>query len=150
MDTSILKQLREETGFGVMDIKRALEEAEGDVAKARELLKAKSAMVVAKKADRETRHGILESYNHLGKVVALVEVNCETDFVARNDNFKQFAHDLALHVASMNPKDYDELIEQPFFKDESVTVRQVLDQLVGKIGENIKVSRFARYALNKD
>jgi elongation factor Ts len=82
--------------------------------------------------------------------VAVVEVNCETDFVARNDNFKQFAHDLALHVASMNPKDYDELIEQPFFKDESVTVRQVLDQLVGKIGENIKVSRFARYALNKD
>lgn len=142
-----LRQLREETGFGIMDIKKALEQAEGDMAKARELLKEKSAMVVAKKADRETKQGLIQTYTHLGKIGAMVEVNCETDFVARNEDFKAFVKDLTLHVASMKPADLDELMSQPFFSDEKVTVRQLLDQLVGKIGENIQIRRFARFEL---
>jgi len=150
MSLDIIKELREETGFGVMDIKRALDEADGDVAKARELLKAKSAMVVAKKADRETKQGLIETYSHLGRIGAMVEVNCETDFVARNPEFKTFVHDLTLHVASMNPADMDELMAQPMFNDDSVTVRQYVDQLVGKIGENIQIRRFARFALGEE
>ncbi len=146
----ILKQLREETGFGIMDIKRALEEANNDVAKARELLKEKSAMTVAKKSERATKQGLIKTYTHLGRIGSMVEVNCETDFVARNEDFKTFVHDLALHVASMNPNDLDELLEQPFFKDESITIRQQLDSLVGKIGENIQVRRFARFELGQE
>lgn len=150
MDTDILKQLREETGFGIMDIKRALEEANGDVAKARELLKERSVMVVEKKSGRETKQGLIETYSHLGRIGAMVEVNCETDFVARGDDFKTFVHDLVLHIASMNPADLDELMNQPFFNDDSTTVRQRLDQLVGKIGENIQIKRFARFALGEE
>ncbi len=146
----ILKQLRDETGFGIMDIKRALEEANDDVAKAREILKEKSAMVVAKKAERATKQGLIETYSHLGRIGAMVEVNCETDFVARNEDFKTFVHDLVLHVASMRPTDLDDLLNQPFFKDESHTIRQILDQLVGKIGENIQIKRFAHFELGSE
>ncbi len=145
----VIKQLREETGFGVMDIKRALEEANNDAAKARDILNERSAMVVAKKADRATKQGLVETYTHLGRIGAMVEVNCETDFVARNEDFKAFVHDLVLHVASMNPTDVEELLGQPFFKDESMTIRQMLDQLVGKIGENIQIRRFARFGLGE-
>lgn len=146
----VIKALREETGFGVMDVKRALDEANGDTAKARELLKEKSAMTVAKKADRATKQGLVASYSHLGKIGAMVEVNCETDFVARNDDFKQFVKDLTLHIASMKPADMEELMSQPFFSDDKVTVRQLLDQLVGKIGENIQIKRFTRFELGED
>jgi elongation factor Ts len=150
MALDILKQLRDETGFGIMDIKRALEEANGDEVKARELLKQKSAMTVAKKADRTTKQGLVETYTHLGRIGAMVEVNCETDFVARNEDFKAFVHDLALHVCSMNPADLEALMNQPLFNDESTTVRQRLDQLVGKIGENIQIKRFARFELGSE
>lgn len=145
-----LKQLREETGFGIMDIKRALEESGEDVAKAREILKERSAKMVEKKAGRETKQGLIETYTHLGRIGAMVEVNCETDFVARGDDFKNFVHDLVLHVASMNPQDVEELMAQPFFKDDSHTIRQLLDQLVGKIGENIQIRRIARFGLGEE
>lgn len=147
---NVLRQLREETGFGIMDIKRALEESNGDVDKARQLLQQKSAMVVAKKAQRTTKQGLIETYTHLGRIGAMVEVNCETDFVARNDEFKNFVHDLSLHIASMNPTSVEELLAQPFFKDELLTIRQVLDQMVGKIGENIQIRRFARFELGEE
>jgi elongation factor Ts len=150
MNMDTLKQLREETGMGVMDIKRALEESNGNVEQARTALKERGAMIVAKKAEREAKQGIIDAYTHLGRIGAMVEVNCETDFVARNAEFKTFVHDLALHVASMNPTDVAELLDQPFFKDESVTIRQVLEELVGKIGENIQIKRFARFALGGD
>lgn len=145
-----LKILRDETGFGVMDIKRALEETGGDVAKAREILKNQSALTVVKKADREAKQGLIESYTHMGRIGAMVEVSSETDFVARNDEFKAFVHDLALHIASMNPRNKEELFDQPFFKDEARTIRQVLDELVGKIGENIQIRRFARFELGRE
>ena len=145
----IIKLLREETGFGVMDVKRALDEANGDAAKAREILKAKSAMTVAKKADRATSQGLIFTYTHLGKIGAMVEVNCESDFVARNDDFKDFVKNVTLHIASMNPTDVDDLLLQPFMLDDSMTIRQMLDQLVGKIGENIRIKRFVRFELGK-
>lgn len=145
-----LKQLREESGMGVMDIKRALEEAGGDLQKARTILKERGAMIVAKKSQRVTKQGLIEVYTHLGRIGAMVEVNCETDFVALNSEFKTFVHDLALHIASMNPSDVDDLLNQPFFKDEGVTIRQVLDELVGKIGENIQIKRFCRYELGQE
>lgn len=144
-----LKQLREETGFGIMDIKRALEEANGDMAKTRELLKERSVMVVEKKAGRATHQGIIETYTHLGRIGTMVEVNCETDFVARNEDFKAFVHNLVLHIASMAPETVEELLEQPFFNDDKFTVRQMLEQLVGKIGENIQIKRFARFSLGE-
>lgn len=146
----IIKQLREETGFGVMDVKRALDEADGDASKARDLLKQKSAMIVAKKADRATKNGLIHTYTHLGKIGAMVEVNCETDFVARNDDFKDFVKNLALHIASMNPADIEELLGQSFMLDESMTIRQMLDSLVGKIGENIQIKRFSRFELGQE
>jgi elongation factor Ts len=145
-----LKVLREETGMGIMDIKRALEEAGGDVAKARTVLKERGAMMVAKKAQRTTKQGLIETYTHMGRIGAMVEVNCETDFVARNDEFKAFVHDLVLHIASMNPENLEELLNQPFFKDEALTIRQALDELVGKIGENIQIKRFCRYELGQE
>src|SRR3990167_3642687 len=143
----IIKLLREETGFGVMDVKRALDEANGDAAKAREILKAKSAMTVAKKADRATSQGLIFTYTHLGKIGAMVEVNCESDFVARNDDFKKFVHDLVLHIASMNPASVEELLEQPYFLDEKVTIQKVLEEIMHKIGENMQIRRFSRFEL---
>lgn len=146
----VLKQLRDETGFGIMDIKRALEESDGDAAKAREILKEKSAMVMEKKAGRETKQGLIETYTHLGRIGAMVEVNCETDFVARNDDFKAFVHNLVLHVASMNPASVEELLEQPYFLDEKITIKKMLEELIGKIGENIQIRRIARFALGEE
>lgn len=146
----IIKTLREETGFGVMVVKHALDEANGDATKAREILKEKSAMTVAKKADRATKQGLIHTYTHLSKIGAMVEVNCETDFVARNDDFKQFVKNLTLHIASMNPTDVNDLLSQPYFLDDTSTIRQLLDQMVGKIGENIQIKRFARFALGEE
>jgi elongation factor Ts len=133
-----------------MDVKRALDEANGDAVKAREILKTKSATMVAKKAERATGQGLIHTYSHLGRIGAMVEVNCETDFVARNDDFKQFVKDLTLHIASMKPADMDELMAQPFFSDDSVTIRELLDRMVGKIGENIQIKRFARFELGEE
>src|SRR5688500_15190152 len=101
--TDDIKKLREQTGAGIMDAKAALEEAKGDLAKASDILRVKGQAQAAKKAGRETRAGLIESYVHMGRVGALVEVNCETDFVARTDDFKQFVHDIAMQVAAANP-----------------------------------------------
>ena len=99
-----IKQLREETAAGMMDVKRALEESDGDIEGARRVLRERGQAIAAKKSQRETNEGLIEAYVHFnGRVGVLVEVNCETDFVARTQDFKQFARDVALHVASMNP-----------------------------------------------
>lgn len=148
-DMETIKRLRDETGYGVMDIKQALAEAGDDIAKAKAILDAKGALVMEKKAGRETKAGLVETYTHLGKIGAMVEVVSETDFVARNDDFKQFVHDLALQVASMNPADVEALLSQPSFKDEAVTIRDLLQRLVGRIGENIQIKRFARFELGE-
>ena len=98
-----------------------------------------------KKSDRDAKQGLIEAYIHNnGKVGVLLELNCETDFVARNEEFKKLAHDLAMHIAAMNPENTDEFLGQPFIKDESKKIDDVIKEAVGKIGENIKIGRFVR------
>lgn len=143
-------ELRERTGVGMMDAKKALVEAGGDMNKAIEALKAKGAAVAAKKSDRAASEGKVETYIHAGRIGVMVEVNCETDFVARNEDFTTFTHDVAMQIASMNPASVDDLYEQPFIKDSSKTIRELRNQLVQKIGENIQIRRFIRYTLGEE
>ncbi len=187
-----IKQLREQTGVSVMQCKKALEEAGGDMEKALQILKQKSAASAAKKADRELGAGIIESYVHMGKIGVLVELNCETDFVAKNDEFKQLAKELCMQIAAMAPEyvssekipedtyarvreiyaeeiaalskpeeikekilagkvaDYLgslTLLEQAYIKDDKMTIKQLIEEAVQKIGEKIEVSRFVRYVV---
>ena len=166
-----VKRLREETGAGVMDAKRALDDAEGDFGRARELLRERGVAAAAKRSDRETRQGVVESYVHgEGRIGVLVEVNCETDFVARTDEFRALARDLALQVAAMNPaalapedledgeggeretgadREQAALLTQPFVKDPGRTVRQRIEDTIASTGENVRVARFARFELGE-
>lgn len=144
-----IKSLRAKTGLGIHDVKKALEESGGDESKAIAWLKEKGLSTVAKKADRATSQGLVDTYVHAGRIGAMVEVNCETDFVARNDDFKAFVHDLALQVASMNPENVDELLKQEFFKDPSKTIQDYLNETISRIGENIKINRITRFELGE-
>lgn len=145
-----IQALREKTGIGIMECKKALEEAKGDEKKAIEILKKSGAMKALKKSDRKTTEGIVETYSHgEGRIGVVVEVNTETDFVARNEEFKQFVHDIAMQIASMNPKDIDALKKQDFIKDLDITIGDLLTQKIQKIGENIKIKRFVRYELGE-
>ncbi len=141
-----VKTLREQTGAGVMDCKKALEEANGDMKQAAKLVKQRGMARAEKKADRETKEGYVTSYVHAtGKVAAMVELLCETDFVARNEEFRALTHDLAMQVASMNPKDVPELLKQEYIKDPGVTIEDLVKQLSGKIGEKLAVNRIVRF-----
>jgi elongation factor Ts len=190
-----VKELREATGAGVLECRKALQQAGGDFDKAVALLREKGLSAAAKKAGREARDGTIELYSHGGgRVGVMVEVNCETDFVARTDQFRAFAHNLALHIAANSPryldigdvpadvlesersiarnralaegkpekildkviegrveKFYQEacLLRQPFVKDESITVADLLKQTISAIGENIIIRRFARWQLGE-
>lgn len=144
-----IKSLREKTGAGVMDCRRALEESKGDMKKAVELLKKWGIERSEKKADRETKAGIIESYVHVGKIGVLLELLCETDFVARTDDFKNLAHELCLQIASMNPKDVKTLESQEYIRDPKVKIEDLVKQVIGKLGENIQISRFIRYQLGR-
>ncbi|TSC66553.1 MAG: elongation factor T [Candidatus Berkelbacteria bacterium Gr01-1014_85] len=144
---SQVKELRQRTGIGLMDAKRALVEAAGDMEKAISILQAKGASVMAKKADRTASDGVIETYVHNNKIGVMVEVNCETDFVARNPEFRNFAHEVALQIASMRPATVEELLAQPFIKAPSQTMSDLLTALVQKIGEKIVIERFERYEL---
>ena len=188
-----IKQLREQTGAGIMECKRALEEAKGKVEEAARLLRARGAQVAGEKAGRETRQGLIGSYVHGGKIGVLVEVNCETDFVARTDAFRQFLHEICLQVASMNPRCvtreevppeeigqtlehlheeiegvdeeasqpmqqahmerfYQEwvLLDQPYVKDPSKKVQDLLHELVNSTRENVQIRRFTRMTLGAE
>lgn len=195
ISTEQVKQLRDKTGAGMMDCKKALEENNGDMEKAIEFLRKKGAATAAKRADKETNQGIVESYIHAGgRIGAMVELNCETDFVAKTADFKQLAHDIAMQIAAMNPlfikkedvdqetlnkeieiyktqavnegkpahiaekvaqgrleKYYQEfcLLEQSFIKDSGKTIKDLLDEATGKVGEKIGVRRFQRYHLGE-
>jgi elongation factor Ts len=192
-----VKELRELTGAGMMDCKRALQEADGDLDKAVDLLRQRGLASAAKRAGREANQGLIESYIHFNHTVGvLVEVNCETDFVANTDDFRQLAKDVALHIASpaapryvrreevpaevleeerrifeaqarelgkpenVIPKivegkleafyEQTVLLDQPFVKDDSRTIQQLLDELGAKVGEKVAVRRFARYKLGEE
>ena len=148
IDLKALKKLRDETAASIADIRRALDEAEGDEKKALAWLKERAGQIAAKKADRETGEGLIEAYIHgNGKVGVLVEILCETDFVAKTDEFKHLAKEVAMQIAAMNPKDVDELLKQDYIRDGSVTIEQMVKNVIGKLGENIKIKQFHRLAL---
>lgn len=148
IDIKLIKKLRDETGISVSEVRQALEDANGDYDKALELLKSKAAEKAAKKADRETGQGIVETYIHGGgKIGVMVMLLCETDFVARTEEFKSLAHDIAMQVAAMDPKDVEELLGQEFIKDPSKTIEQMVKEAIHKTGENIVVKKFERFAI---
>jgi len=163
--TGEIKALREMTGAGIMDCKRALEEVSGDQDKAQEILVKRGIAAAAKKASRETNEGIVDTYIHSGgRMGAMVEVNCETDFVANTPDFKELTHDIAMQVVALSPKyisredvpesdDSDPeavcLMEQKFIKDDSKTVTDVVNEAVGKLGENLRIRRFVRFSLGE-
>lgn len=143
-----IKELREQTGAGVMDAKKALEEANGDIAKALELIRAKGLARAESKSDREVNSGKIYCYTHSGgSSAAMVEVACETDFVAKTPEFEALCKEVAMQVVSMNPKDTEELLGQAYIRDGSKTIDQLIKELSGKTGENIRVTRFARFKL---
>lgn len=144
-----VQELRNKTGLGVMDCRTALDETNGDMKKAEAILAKKAEKVAAKKADRSVGQGLIHAYVHGTKIGALVEVNCESDFVAKNEEFKSFVNDVAMQVASMAPANLDELLAQDFIKDPSIKMQELLNQKIQKIGENIKIKRFVRYELGE-
>ncbi len=191
----LVKELRQRTGIGMMECKEALKESKGDIEKAIVLLRKKGYARAQDKMSRETAEGVIGSYIHLdGKIGVLLEVNCESDFVARNDEFKELVKNIAMHIAASNPKYvsseeispeileqekdiikeqfkdskkppeivekiiqgklgkfYEEvcLLDQPFIKDDKVSVKQLVASYIAKFGENIRISRFARYELGQ-
>lgn len=167
-----IKELREMTSCGVMECKKALEETNGDKAKAVEVLKKRGLELAAKKGARTASEGRIEAYIHSGaKIGVIVEVNCETDFVAKNEDFVAFTRDLAMHIAALSPRyvsaedipqaELDEqsdtksytkevaLLEQPFIKDPKLSIQEKLNNLIASIGENILIRRFIRYKVNE-
>ena len=144
-----------------MDCKKALDESNGNVDKAEQILKEQGIASAAKKAGRDTDQGLIETYIHSGgRIGAMVEVNCETDFVARTKEFSDLAHDIAMQVAAMNPSTLEEnntdvesdnssLLQQPFIKDPSKNIQELINETVGKLGENIRVRRFKRFSLGE-
>ncbi|MBW4828713.1 MAG: translation elongation factor Ts [Clostridiaceae bacterium] len=194
ISAALVKELRERTGVGMMDCKKALQETEGNIEEAIELLREKGLSKAAKKASRVAAEGLVDSYIHGGRIGVLIEVNTETDFVAKNENFQEFVHDMAMQVAAANPKyvskeDVPEeevqkekeilihqvinegkpehvaekivegrlgkffeqicLLEQPFIKDPSVKVKDLLNEQITTIGENIKIRRFERFEVGE-
>jgi elongation factor Ts len=161
----VVKELRDQSGAAVMQCQDALIEAEGDLEKALQILKQRSLFQAEKKATRATSQGLVEAYVHTGgRIGAIVEVNCETDFVARTDEFKELAHHLAMQVAAMNPRFISEeevpqgsdiepktacLLLQADIKDPERTVKEIIAETIAKVGENIQVSRFARFELGE-
>jgi elongation factor Ts len=191
ISAELVKELREKTGAGIMDCKRALAESDADMDKAVEFLRKKGLATAAKRAGRALTEGIVQSYIHMGgKLGVMVEVNCETDFVAKNDEFQEFARNIAMHIAATNPlgvtpEDIPEevinkekdiylaqakemgkpdnivdkiaegklkkfiqencLMNQPYVRDPDITVADLLNELIAKIGENISISRFVRF-----
>jgi elongation factor Ts len=143
-----IKQLRDETGAGVMDAKKALEESNGDVAKAKEYLKQKGLERAAKKADREIKAGLIFSYIHAGRVGALVKLGCETDFVAKNEAFVKTGNEIAMHVAAMQPESIEVLLEQDYIRDSSKKIKDLVTDLISKTGENIVLAEVSFLSIN--
>lgn len=148
--TQQIKELREETGLSIMQCKQALEEAGGDRAKAIQILKEKGAAIaLKKKSDRNLGAGVIAAYVHSGETVgAMVELQCETDFVAKNPEFKTTARDIAMHIAAMNPADVEELLGQPFIKGAGESIGDIINCTVQKFGERTEIGNFIRYAIN--
>jgi len=162
---TLVKQLRERTGAGVMECKSALEEAGGNIDRAAAILQERGIAMAEKRSHRETSQGLVDCYIHAGgRIGAMVEVNCETDFVARTEDFRALAHELAMQIAATNPQAISEddlpsgadgepaelcLLRQPYIRDGSRTVDDVVRDVIAKTGENIRIRRFARFELGQ-
>ena len=150
IDPREVQRLRTETSAGVMDCKRALEDANGDFDKAKALLKERGLASVAKKSGREAKEGVIASYIHAGaRKGALVELASETDFVARSPEFGKLAAEIAMQVAAMSPKDVDELLAQAYIRDASKTIKDLVTTLAASVGENVSVRRIQRFAIGE-
>jgi elongation factor Ts len=150
MSAEDIAKLRAETGAGVMDCQKALASTGGDFLKAKKILSENAQAIAKKKAERATNHGVVEGYLHGGKIGVLVEILCESDFVAKNPLFREFSRDIAMQIASMNPKNTDELLKQEYIKDPTQTIEDYLHSVIGKIRENIKIKRFVRFELGEE
>ena len=159
-------ELRNMTGAGVMDCKRALQDADGDMTKATEVLQKQGLAKAEKRAQREAKNGLIDVYIHGGRIGALVEINCESDFVARTEDFKALAHNISMQVTATDPRfvNADDipaeiradvnpvevcLLSQPFIRDPQRSIQDIITEVIAKTGENIKVRRFARFELGK-
>ncbi len=149
MDFEQIRRLRRLTGVGITDAKKALVDADGDFDKALAAMRARGLTKAEKRAEREARAGLVDTYSHDGRIGVVVEVNCETDFVAKTDEFKELVKDICLQVCSMNPRDVKQLLEQPFCKDPEMTVGDYIKQHIAKLGENIVIRRFSRLELGE-
>ncbi|SRR3989344_6118354 len=149
IDISKVKRLRELTGVGITDAKQALVEANGNFDKALAQMRKKGLTKAEKRSEREARAGLIGSYVHDGRIGVLVEVNCETDFVAKTDEFKELVKGLCLHIAASEPEDIKALLEQPFVKNPEKSVEDYVKEHIAKLGENIVVRRFSRIALGE-
>jgi elongation factor Ts len=145
--TEKIQKLREATGAGVMDCKRAMEESGGDMEKAAAIIREKGLAKAEKKSERSTGAGLLKTYIHNGRVGVLLELHCETDFVSRSEDFDNLARELAMQVAAMNPENVEELLKQAYIKDESTDIDSLIKSVIAKFGENIKVEKFCRYEI---
>ena len=146
--TEMIKKLRERTKTSIADCREALEKSDGDQEKAIKYLREKGAEILQKKKERETKSGIIAAYIHPDKKIgAIVELACETDFVARTEDFRNLAHELTLQIAAADPKNIEELLTQPYIKDESLTMADLMKTAISKLKENIKISNFCRYQI---
>lgn len=151
VDTSLITKLREKTGAGVIECRKALLEANGNLSMATNILKESGLLKIEKRASRETLQGLIEAYSHSGgKTASLIEVNCETDFVARTEEFKKLSHELAMQIASMNPENVEALLEQEYIRDPLQKVKDLINEVAAKTGENIRVRRFSRFAIGEE
>jgi len=147
MTTENIKSLREQTGAGVMDAKRALEEAGGDIAKAIQIIQTKGLSKAEKRIERVTGAGLIVSYIHNDRIGVLLDIRCETDFVAHTDDFRGLAHNIAMHIAAMNPSNIETLLAEPFIKDQGIIIENLVKGVIAKVGENIRIEKFCYYAL---
>ena len=148
VDITLLKNLRNETSASVADCRKALEESNGNYQKAIAWLKKYGIEKAGKKADRQTSQGLIDCYIHQnGRIGAMIEILCETDFVARTSEFKNLTHEIAMQVAAMNPKDVNSLLKQEYIRDASKTIESFIKETIAKLGENIVVSKFTRFAI---
>lgn len=142
-----IKQLREETGISIAECKKALEEAKGDLEQAKNILKKRGKDFATKKGEREAGEGIIASYIHQNKKIgALLDLRCETDFVARSQEFQNLAHELCLQIAAMDPQETS-LLEQSWIKDQTKTIKELVEEHIVKTGENIIIKKFERYQI---
>lgn len=147
-DIKLLKKIRQETGISIADVRMALDETGNNEKKTLEWLKKKGIEKADKKAERETSQGLVEAYIHQnGKIGAVVALTCETDFVARTQDFKHLAHELAMQVAALNPKDVKALMEQEYIRDGSVKIADLVKQTIAKLGENITIAEIKRFSI---